>query len=157
MNTLELTQREISAALERQLQEDAGFDAKAGLIFAYDGALALACLSLGHEGPLSDSAFTAALIFAAEGVALALAALWPVRLNVPPEPRLFALIYGQEPATPANPVLAELIRAQLEAVDENERGLRKKLRFLVGAAAFSVAALAAFAVQAVSRPGSIVF
>ncbi len=147
-SSIEIVQREIGDALARQDTDDAALDVKIGLVLALDGAALVGALTAGRVGPAALNVFWAALLLILVSTAASLYALFPKKLNHPPEPFAFAAAHGLK-AGNVESVLRELMFAQLRAWNENNEPLRRRLRVLVGATIFAVAGTLCFVAQAI--------
>ena len=147
--SLEVAQREVAGALDRQGGEDDALDVKTGLVLALDAAALVGILTVARKGEPAESFFWIALLLVVLSTGGSLLALVPRGLQHPPEPFAFALAYGGSKSVPVQEVVRLLMNAQLRAWDLNNQLLARKLRLFVMAAAWAVGGIASFVLQAI--------
>jgi len=126
-----------------------GLDQKSGILFAYLGAVLIATIQLGngHYGVWSLLGVSVGLL----GIGLAIASLWPVTYDDPPDPEKLAdALLGDRPFT-FEETQTELIDEQLAAITKNDAVLATKATSIKGAIVCATIATVSVMLQEFAR------
>ncbi len=139
MTGLQWVQEVAEARIQRQLEFADALDSKAGLLFAYCGAIVIGAAGLA-KGQTQDLMWTT-IVAASFGILLTVMILWPQTYWDPPDAEKLEMHVREAKQRPTH-VVEALLDQQMEAVSYNEAVLKIKASALKGSIILAVLATA---------------